>query len=116
MPRYVKVSVEQFGTFGLVLAAASWLVAFGFVVIVMALVGRVFAEHPWWGRLVDRAAGRRPCRRGGSGRDDGRPVPLSPQKHRPSAVGVAGFEPTTSASRTQRATKLRYTPMEARTV
>jgi hypothetical protein len=25
-------------------------------------------------------------------------------------VGVAGFEPTTSASRTRRATKLRYTP------
>lgn len=61
MPRYAKVSVEQFGTFGLVLAAASWLVAFGFVVIVMALVGRVFAELPWWGRLVDRAAGRHPA-------------------------------------------------------
>jgi len=59
MPRYVKVSVEQFGTFGLVLAAASWLVAFGFVVIVMAVVGRVFAEHAGWGRFVDRAAGRR---------------------------------------------------------
>lgn len=26
-------------------------------------------------------------------------------------VGVAGFEPTTSASRTRRATKLRYTPI-----
>src|SRR5207248_10387367 len=26
------------------------------------------------------------------------------------AVGVAGFEPTTSSSRTKRATKLRYTP------
>lgn len=26
------------------------------------------------------------------------------------SVGVAGFEPTTSASRTQRAAKLRYTP------
>ena len=25
-------------------------------------------------------------------------------------VGVAGFEPTTSSSRTTRATKLRYTP------
>jgi hypothetical protein len=28
-----------------------------------------------------------------------------------SFVGVAGFEPTTSSSRTKRATKLRYTPM-----
>ena len=27
-------------------------------------------------------------------------------------VGVAGFEPTTSSSRTTRATKLRYTPKE----
>jgi hypothetical protein len=31
-------------------------------------------------------------------------------------VGVAGFEPTTSSSRTKRATKLRYTPMTAREV
>jgi hypothetical protein len=30
-----------------------------------------------------------------------------------SAVGVAGFEPTTSSSRTKRATKLRHTPREA---
>lgn len=59
MPRYARVSVEQFGTFGLVLAAASWLVAFGFVVVVMAVVGRVVAELPWWVRVVDRAAGRR---------------------------------------------------------
>lgn len=29
------------------------------------------------------------------------------------AVGVAGFEPTTSSSRTKRAAKLRYTPMSA---
>jgi hypothetical protein len=28
----------------------------------------------------------------------------------PNFVGVAGFEPTTSSSRTTRATKLRYTP------
>jgi hypothetical protein len=29
---------------------------------------------------------------------------------RPNFVGVAGFEPTTSSSRTTHATKLRYTP------
>jgi hypothetical protein len=29
----------------------------------------------------------------------------------PNFVGVAGFEPTTSSSRTTHATKLRYTPM-----
>jgi hypothetical protein len=31
------------------------------------------------------------------------------------AVGVAGFEPTASSSRTKRATKLRHTPLEATT-
>lgn len=30
-------------------------------------------------------------------------------------VGVAGFEPTASSSRTKRATKLRHTPLEAST-
>jgi membrane protein len=59
MPRYATVSVEQFGSFGLVLAAASWLVAFGFVVIVTAVLGRVAAEQPVWGRLVDWVARRR---------------------------------------------------------
>ena len=37
---------------------------------------------------------------------------LSPAMTR---VGVAGFEPTTSSSRTKRATKLRHTPREATT-
>jgi membrane protein len=58
MPRYAEASVRQFGSLGLVFAAATWLVAFGFVVIVMAVVGRVVAEQAWWGRMVDRAAGR----------------------------------------------------------
>jgi membrane protein len=71
MPRYARVSVEQFGTFGLVLAAASWLVAFGFVVVVMAVVGRVVAELPWWVRVVDRAAGRRPGATAVAGTTDG---------------------------------------------
>ena len=31
------------------------------------------------------------------------------------SVGVAGFEPTASSSRTKRATKLRHTPREATT-
>ena len=31
-------------------------------------------------------------------------------------VGVAGFEPAASASRTQRDTKLRYTPMKVRII
>src|SRR3954454_10409646 len=32
------------------------------------------------------------------------------QRHRPASVGMAGFEPTTSSSRTRRATKLRHIP------
>ena len=32
-------------------------------------------------------------------------------EHKPYMVGVAGFEPTTSSSRTKRATKLRHTPL-----
>ena len=35
-----------------------------------------------------------------------------PQRVDQFLVGVAGFEPTTSSSRTKRATKLRYTPVE----
>jgi hypothetical protein len=35
--------------------------------------------------------------------------------HLDQRVGVAGFEPTTSSSRTKRATKLRHTPFEATT-
>jgi hypothetical protein len=35
--------------------------------------------------------------------------------HLDQPVGVAGFEPTTSSSRTKRATKLRHTPREATT-
>ena len=31
-------------------------------------------------------------------------------------VGLAGFEPTTSSSRTKRATKLRYSPFESKIV
>src|SRR5699024_9607765 len=37
------------------------------------------------------------------------PVPVEPAFF---LVGVAGFEPTTSSSRTKRATKLRHTPWQ----
>ena len=41
--------------------------------------------------------------------------PVSPGESGFSTVGVAGFEPTTSSSRTKHATKLRHTPCEATT-
>ncbi|MDQ1698232.1 MAG: alpha,2-mannosyltransferase, partial [Frankiaceae bacterium] len=38
------------------------------------------------------------------------------ERHRPAVVGMAGFEPTTSSSRTRRATKLRHIPLVRRRV
>jgi hypothetical protein len=35
------------------------------------------------------------------------------RRRQSAGVGVAGFEPTTSSSRTKRATKLRHTPLKA---
>jgi membrane protein len=46
MPRYVASSAIQFGTFGLVLALATWLVGYAGVIVVSAVVGRVLAEDP----------------------------------------------------------------------
>jgi membrane protein len=64
MPRYAVSSIEQFGTFGLVLAVATWLVGIAGVMIVAAVVGRVLVEDPWVRRLVAYARGaRRPAAR-----------------------------------------------------
>ena len=61
--------------------------------------------------------GSRPDSRDGApsprrGDDEGPSESASPPAGGPSSVGVAGFEPTTSSSRTKRATKLRHTPMK----
>lgn len=58
MTRYARASAEQFGTFGLVLAVATWLVGFAAVLVVCAVLGRVAAEDPWLRRLAGRAARR----------------------------------------------------------
>lgn len=52
MPPYTRASVEQFGGFGLVLAAASWLVAFAGVLVASSLIGRLLAERQAWHRAV----------------------------------------------------------------
>ena len=52
MPPYTRSTVEQFGSFGLVLAAATWLVAFGGVLVATCLTGRLVAEHPVWQRTI----------------------------------------------------------------
>ena len=46
--------------------------------------------------------------------EKGAPDSSGTPSHLRESVGVAGFEPTTSSSRTKRATKLRYTPVVAR--
>ena len=40
MPRYARVNLEQFGPLGVVFAIASWLVVFGGVLVLAAVVGR----------------------------------------------------------------------------
>lgn len=47
MPRYATASGEQFGTLGLVLAVATWLVGFAGVMVVAAVLGRVLTEDEW---------------------------------------------------------------------
>ena len=70
MPRYVSGNVDQFGSLGLILAIATWLIGFAAVVVVSAVVGRVLAEDPWARGLMRKARaageqlGRRTGRRG----------------------------------------------------
>jgi membrane protein len=45
MPRYASSSAEQLGSLGLVLAATTWLIGLGFVLVVAAVLGRVLAEE-----------------------------------------------------------------------
>ena len=54
MPRYAATSAAQYGTVGLVLAVATWLVGCGVVLVVAAIIGRVLAEDPVVGRLTAR--------------------------------------------------------------
>ncbi len=52
MPRYIASNVAQFGPMGLVFALASWLIVFGSMVVVSAVVGRVIVEDPVMGRTL----------------------------------------------------------------
>ncbi len=54
MPRYVASSANQFGTLGLVLALATWLVGFAGVIVVSAIVGRVVTEDETYQSVVRR--------------------------------------------------------------
>jgi membrane protein len=56
MPRYVASSAQQFGTLGLVLAVATWLVGYAGVMVVTATLGRVVAEDAMIASFVRRFA------------------------------------------------------------
>ena len=58
MPTYVASSAKQFGTLGLVLALATWLVGYAGVMVVSAVLGRVLAEDETVGALTSRIARR----------------------------------------------------------
>jgi membrane protein len=45
MPHYAATSARQLGALGVVLAVATWMVGFGAVLVVAAVVGRVIAEE-----------------------------------------------------------------------
>jgi membrane protein len=46
MPPYVAANVDQFGVLGLVFAASTWLLVFGGVLVVAAVLGRVVVVDP----------------------------------------------------------------------
>jgi membrane protein len=56
MPKYVASSASQFGTLGLVLAVATWLVGYAGVMVVAATLGRVVAEDEMIRSFVRRFA------------------------------------------------------------
>jgi membrane protein len=58
MPRYTATSTAQYGTVGLVLAIATWLVGCAGVLVVAAILGRVLAEDPAVGGVTARLTGR----------------------------------------------------------
>jgi membrane protein len=54
MATYVRAEAQQFGTLGVVLAVATWLVGFAGVMVVCAVLGRVVSEDPMIRRLLLR--------------------------------------------------------------
>ncbi|MBV9831839.1 MAG: hypothetical protein JOZ82_09600, partial [Marmoricola sp.] len=85
MPTYVKSSAAQFGTLGIVLAVATWLVGFAGVMVVCATLGRVFTEDPLVLTLLTalrrrvRLPGLRAQEEGGDRRDEA--VAQQPRAH-----------------------------------
>ncbi|HEY7042135.1 MAG TPA: YhjD/YihY/BrkB family envelope integrity protein [Nocardioidaceae bacterium] len=45
MPAYVGSAVDQFGTLGVIFAISTWLLVFGGILVVAAIIGRVYTEE-----------------------------------------------------------------------
>jgi membrane protein len=73
MPRYASSTAQQFGTLGLVLTVATWLVGLAGVMVVAAVIGRVLTEDESTGALLRRVwawlVGRRATPASGPGSD-----------------------------------------------
>jgi membrane protein len=82
MPKYVASSAAQFGTLGLVLSVATWLVGFAGVLVVSAVVGRVVVEDPTVTKVARRLL-RRWVPRPASG--PAPPPPAGPPPRSPAA-------------------------------
>lgn len=54
MPRFAVASAQQFGTFGLVLTVATWLIGLAVVLVASAIVGRVLYEDRFTRSLLRR--------------------------------------------------------------
>ena len=99
MPHYTASSAQQFGSFGLVLAVAAWLVIFAEVIVVAAVIGRVLNEDDWTRRWLSIVLGPLPLvgelgfLRAGAGLDldDQQHDRRDDEKHeRPRSSGVVG--------------------------
>lgn len=71
MPAYVEANVAQFGRLGIIFAASTWLLIFGGVLVVAAVLGRVYTEELRLGDHLTRWVERR---REGRRRPDVRPM------------------------------------------
>ena len=87
MPAYVTNGAEQFGTLGVVLAVATWLVGFAGVLVICAVLGRVLGEDPLvrslWQRLRRRVGLLLPRSQVERGDDGHEAVAEEPRTHHP---------------------------------
>jgi membrane protein len=55
MPVYAKSIIAQYGSFGLILAMATWMVAMAGALVLSASVGALITQTPTWRTVAVRA-------------------------------------------------------------